>query len=107
QIAANVAHNALWRASGPGRIENVERVGGGEIGARRAPARRARRPDKRGPVLVSTVAHPGFDLRALIDETRGRLVPGERNREIEQRLVFDDPARLPPARPGHTKPRLA
>ena len=46
------------------------------------------------------LVHVGLDLGALIDDAGGGLVLGERDREIEQRLVFDDPARLDAAARG-------
>ena len=106
QVSADVAHHALRRSGRPGSVENVERIGRGKVGAGRSLARRLGGVDKRGPVAVSSLVHVRLDLRALIEDAGRRLVPGERDREIEQRLVFDDPARLDAAARGQNDLRL-
>ena len=93
-IAAGVAHDALGRSGRAGGVEDVERVGGGEFDAGRAFARRARRGDQRRPVVVALGEHLAFELRPLEDDAGLRLVPGEADRQIEQRLVFDQAAGL-------------
>ncbi len=62
--------------------------------------------DERGPVAVAGLVHLRPDLRALIEDAGPRLVPGEGDREIEQRFVFDDPARLDAAARGQNDLRL-
>ena len=70
QIAADVAHHALRRAGRAGGVENVERIGRGEVGAGRPLARRSGGVDKRGPVAVSSLVHVRLDLRTLVDDAR-------------------------------------
>ena len=50
--------------------------------------------------------HRRLDLRALKDDAGRRLAPGEADGEIEQGLVFDDPARLDAAARGEHHLRL-
>ena len=73
-IAADVAHHALGDPGRAGGVEDVERVGGGEIGAGRPLARRLRRLDERVPVVVAHIVHVRCDLRALEHDAGGRLV---------------------------------
>ena len=93
-MAADVAHHALGRSGRPRSVEDVERVGSGEFDAGRALACRARRGDQRRPVVVAIGEHLAFELRPLEDDAGLRLVLGEADGEIEQRLVFDQAAGL-------------
>ena len=105
-IAADVAHDALRHAGGAGGIENIERIGRGEIGAGRALSRRLRGVDQRRPVVVARLVHARLDLRALEDDAGSRLAGREADGEIEQRLVFDDTAGLDAAARGQDDFRL-
>ena len=64
-VAADVAHHALRHAGRAGGVEDVERVGRGEIGARRALARGLGGGDERRPVVVALRIEARLDLRAL------------------------------------------
>ena len=86
QIAAGVAHDALRHARRAGGIENIERIGRGEVGAGRPPARRFGGVDERGPVAVARRVHLRPGLRALMDDADGGLVASENDRKTSRGL---------------------
>ncbi len=91
-VAAVVAHHALRDAGRAGGVEDVERIGGHQrhrlehVLAPR-PAPRPRSPASRGRGRRPARR---CSLRALQDQAGLRLVPGEIDRLVEQRLVGDD-----------------
>ena len=88
-VAAVVAHHALGPAGGARRVENVERIGRRD---RHAVVGRAGVNERvvahRRPVVVAALDQCRPRLRPLQDQARGRLVRGELNRLVEQRLVM-------------------
>ena len=94
-VAAIVAHDALGSSGRSRGVEDVERIGRRD---RHAIVDRAREHDRLvaqlRPVVVAAGNERGLLLRALQDETSVGLVAGERDRLVEQRLVFDDAADL-------------
>ncbi len=54
----------------------------------------------RRPIAITALDHRRRKLRPLQDQASLRLVPGERDRFVEQRLVGDDPPGLEPAARG-------
>ena len=106
EIAADVAHHALGHSGRAGGVEDVERIGRGEIGAGRPLAGGLRRVDQRRPVVVARRVHPRRDLRALEDDRGRRLVLRQADGEVEQRLIFDDAAGLDAAARGQDDFRL-
>ncbi len=95
-MAAIVAHHALGTAGRAGRIQYIERVGG-----------RDRHGVVRGggglrfqKVVVTAGRKLGPRGLALENEAGFRLMRGEADRGVEQRLVFHDPPRFEPARGG-------
>ena len=92
-IAADIAHHPFGHAGRAGRVEDIERIGRREIGAGpvcRPPWRRRQRL----PIVIAARVDGRRNLRALVNDARRRLVLGEGDGEIEQRLVFDDAAGL-------------
>ena len=100
QMAAIVAHHALGPARRAGCVEDVERVGRRDGNALRPSALCLGGGDQHAPVLVAGGVHRGFDLRPLQDQAGLRLVRGQLDRLVEQRLVFDDAAGLDAAGRG-------
>ncbi len=99
EIAADVAHHALRHAGRAGSVEDVERVGRREVGAGRALAGRAAastsvfQSRSRAPIRASICG------RWKTMQVSG-LCFDEADREIEQRLVLDEPAGLDAATRG-------
>ena len=89
-MAAIVADHALGHAGGAGGVENIQRIGGGDRRARRALAGGHRVGAQRRPIMVAAFDQVGLELRALQDDAGLRLMRGERDRLVEQRLVGHD-----------------
>ena len=96
-VATVVAHDALGAAGGPGGVEDVERVGGGDLDA----VGGLGVSDQLGPVELLPVgvalADGGPGLVALQDDDRLGLVAAAVEGGVEQRLVLDHPGGLDPA----------
>ena len=105
-IAADVAHHAFRHAGRAGGVEDVERIGRGEIGAGRALARGFGGLDQRCPVMVARLVHPRRDLRPLEDDAMLRLGLRQADRQVEQGLIFHDAAGLDAAARGQDHLRL-
>ena len=94
------------RAPRPSARRSCPRCRGCRAGRWRRPARtppaagRPRGGDRLGPVQVAAGRQRGVGLRPLQDEAALRLVAGELDRLVEQRLVGDDAARLDAAGGG-------
>ena len=90
-MAAVVADHALGPAGGAGRVEDVERVGGGDRHAVRRSRRRGRTASAQSRSRPGTrvAAHCG---RCRITQRVG-LVRRSVDRRVQQRLVGDHPAR--------------
>ncbi len=106
EVAADVAHHPLGDPGRARRVEDIERIGRGQIGAGRPLAGGLCRVDQCRPVLVARRVHPRRDLWALKDDRGRRLVLRQADGEIEQRLIFDDAAGLDAAAGGQDHFRL-
>ncbi len=101
-MAAVVAHHALGPPRRAGRVKNIQRIGGRD-GHR---IMRRRRRLGLGEVMVAPRGQRGAFGLALQDQAGIRLVRRQRDRRVEQRLVFHHPPRLEPARGGDNHLRL-
>ena len=106
-VAAIVAHHALRNSGRARRIENVERVGGGHRHAFAGLGVVDRVLPHCAPVMVAARRQLRLALRALQDHAGLRLVLGELDRLIEQRLVGHDARALDAAAGGEDDLRLA
>ena len=93
-VAAVVANHALGLAGGAGGVEDVEGIGGRD---RHAVVRLGARHGLH-PVDVASLDEVAWCGFALEDDAGARLVGGEIDGAVEQRLVVDHPTRLDTAR---------
>ena len=105
-VAAIVAHHAFRDSRGARRIENVERVGGGDRHALAGLGVVDRVLPHRAPVMVAARRQRRLALRALQDHAGRRLVLRKIDRLVEQRLVRHDPRALDAAAGGQDHLRL-
>ena len=105
-VAAVVAHHALGLAGGAGGIEDIERIGRRERRATGAAVLRLGQVHQLRPVMIAVGDHAGALLGALQDDAGVRLVAGELDGLVEQRLVGDDAARLDAAGGGENEFRF-
>ncbi len=97
-VPAVVAHHAFRRAGSARGVEDVERIGGLDGNAAGLAAARLRVGYRRGPVVVAAGNHVGLGHRPLQHQHGLRLVAGQLDGAVEQRLVGDDAAGLDAAR---------
>ena len=93
-MPAIVANHAFWLPGRTRRVKDVERVRRGNRNTVRRLPGRLRRFDFLRPVEVTTFDHRGGFLLPLQDQAALRLVPGDLDRFVQQRLVGNDPRRL-------------
>ena len=105
-VAAIVAHHAFRDARRARRIENVERVGGGDRHALAGLGVVDRVLPHRAPVMVAARRQLRLALRALQDHAGRRLVLRKIDRLVEQRLVGHDARALDAAAGGQDDLRL-
>ena len=105
-VAAVVAHDAFRLAGGAGCVEDIERVGGIDRNALGAESSGFRGGDGGCPIDVAAGDHARCFLRTLEQQDLRRLVFGELDGVIEQRLVFDDAVRLDAAGGGEDGGRV-
>ena len=89
-VAAVVTHDAFRNPRCAGRIQNVERISGGDADA--VGRLRCRKPF--GPVVVATGVEFRRMLVALQDNAGLGLVLRQRDCVVQKRLVLDDTAGL-------------
>ena len=106
-VAAIVAHDALWNAGRARRVENVERIGGGDRHAFAGLGVVDRVLPHLAPVMIAAGGQRRLALRALEDHAGLRLVLRETDRVIEQRLVGNDARAFDAAARGQDHLRLA
>ena len=90
QVAAIVAHHAFRDAGRAGGVEDVERIGGEHGHAFGGLGVVDRVLPGFAPVVVAAFDERRLALRALQDHAGRRLVLGELDRLVEQRLIRDD-----------------
>ena len=106
-VAAIVAHHAFRDAGRARGVENVERIGGGDRHAFAGLGVFDRVLPDFAPVVVAAFDQSRLALRALQDQAGLRLVLGEVDRLVEQRLVGHDAIALDAAARRQDHLRLA
>ena len=107
-VAAIVAHDPLGLAGRARRVDDVERIGGGDRHAFDVALCIPRAADMLGIVEVAAGQEVADQLLALQDQAFFRWVFRQRDRLVKQRLVGDDAAGLEAARrrDHHPRPRI-